>query len=123
MAVTRSPTDEWTRQQLREATPWGKGPKYVIRDRDNKYGPLFSGLVDSSGIKELKTLVRALRANAICERFIGSLKRELDNWLGFNLVICPGEPLLYRRSGRKSVDPTRASGSEVVTFGSKFEIA
>ena len=31
--VTKYPTDEWTAQQLREATPWGKGPKYLIRDR------------------------------------------------------------------------------------------
>jgi putative transposase len=34
MSVTQSPTDEWTAQQLREATPWGRGPKYLIRDRD-----------------------------------------------------------------------------------------
>jgi putative transposase len=34
--VTKYPTDEWTAQQLREATPWGKGPKYLIRDRDKK---------------------------------------------------------------------------------------
>jgi len=76
LAVTRSPSDAWTMQQLREATPWGNGPKYLIRDRDTKYGPLFLALAESSGIKELKTPVQAPRANAICERFIGSLKRE-----------------------------------------------
>jgi transposase InsO family protein len=75
-AVTRSPTDDWTAQQLREATPWGKGPKYLIRDRDNKYGPLFLSVAKGTGIKLLKTPVRAPKANAICERFIGSLKRE-----------------------------------------------
>lgn len=32
--ITRYPTDEWTAQQLREAPPWGRGPKYLIRDRD-----------------------------------------------------------------------------------------
>jgi transposase InsO family protein len=81
-AVTRSPTDDWTAQQLREATPWGKGPKYLIRDRDDKYGPLFSNVAKSTGIKVLKTPVRAPKANAICERFIGSLKREcLDHML------------------------------------------
>jgi transposase InsO family protein len=81
-AVTRSPTDHWTAQQLREATPWGKGPKYLIRDRDDKYGPLFLSVVKSTGIKVLKTPVRAPKANAICERFIGSLKREcLDHML------------------------------------------
>jgi putative transposase len=81
-AVTRSPTDDWTAQQLREATPWGKGPKYLSRDRDNKYGPLFLSVAKGTGIKVLKTPVRAPKANAICERFIGSLKREcLDHML------------------------------------------
>jgi putative transposase len=80
-AVTRSPTDTWTAQQLREATPWGKGPKYLIRDRDNKYGPLFLNVARSTGIQVLKTPVRAPQADgskirAVCERFIGSLKRE-----------------------------------------------
>ena len=32
--VTKYPTDEWTAQQLREATAWGRGSKYLIRDRD-----------------------------------------------------------------------------------------
>jgi putative transposase len=75
-AVTRNPTDAWTAQQLREATPWGNGPRYLIRDRDKKYGGLFSAVARSTGIKELKTPVQAPRANAVCERFIGSLKGE-----------------------------------------------
>jgi hypothetical protein len=54
-AVTHSPSDEWTRQQLREATPWDEKPKYLIRDRDTKYRWLFSRLAQNSGIKELKT--------------------------------------------------------------------
>ncbi|MFC1961407.1 hypothetical protein ACFLYO_11945, partial [Chloroflexota bacterium] len=39
--VTRSPNDSWVAQQLREATPFGEGPKYLIRDNDNKYGEQF----------------------------------------------------------------------------------
>ncbi len=31
VGVARSPTDAWTAQQLREATTYGKGPKYLIR--------------------------------------------------------------------------------------------
>jgi putative transposase len=50
--VTKYPTDEWTAQQLREATPWGKRPKYLIRDRDKKYATHFSTVAVSSGIKE-----------------------------------------------------------------------
>jgi putative transposase len=82
-AVTRSPTDEWVAQQLREATPWGEEPKYLIRDRDSKYGKRFADL--ACGIKILKTPVRAPRANSYCERLIGSLRREcLDHMFILN---------------------------------------
>jgi len=89
-AVTSSPTDAWTAQQLREATPWRTGPKFLIRDRDSKFGQQFKSVARSSGIKslpcggikELQTPFRAPRANAVCERCIGSLKREcLDHML------------------------------------------
>jgi transposase InsO family protein len=82
MGVTDSPTDEWTAQQLREATPLGQHPKYLIRDRDSKYGSQFSALAIHSGIKIIKTPYRTPQANAFCERFMGSLKREcLDHSL------------------------------------------
>jgi transposase InsO family protein len=80
--VTNSPTDEWTAQQLREATSWGKGPKYLLHDRDSKYAAHFSAVAAGSGIKELRTPYRAPRANGVCERFMGSLRREcLDHTL------------------------------------------
>lgn len=84
-AVTRSPSGAWTAQQLREATPWGSHPKFLIRDRDRKYGPLFSSVAASSGIQQVKTPYRAPKANAVCERFMGNLKREcLDHILVVN---------------------------------------
>ena len=76
VGVTRSPTDAWTAQQLREATPYGQSPKYFIRDRDNKFGPHFTRVAATSGIKMLTTPYHAPRANAICERFLGSVRRE-----------------------------------------------
>jgi len=76
VGVTRSPTDAWTAQQLREATPFGQGPKYLIRDRDSKFGSCFARVAATSGIKVLKTPFHAPRANAICERFLGSVRRE-----------------------------------------------
>jgi putative transposase len=76
VGVTRSPTDAWTAQQLREATPYGQGPKYLIRDRDSKFGSCFARVAATSGIKILKTPYKAPRANAICERFLGSVRRE-----------------------------------------------
>lgn len=72
--VTRAPSDAWVAQQLREATPFGEGPKYLIRDNDDKFGAQFKRV--AAGIKILKTPVHAPKANAICERFLGSVRRE-----------------------------------------------
>ena len=63
-------------QQLREATPWNRRPRFLILESDGKYGKQFSAVARSSGIKEIRTPIEAPRANAICERFIGSLRRE-----------------------------------------------
>ena len=80
--VTKYPTDKWIAQQLRKATPWGNSPKYLIRDRDSKYATHFSTVAVSSGIKELRTPDRTPQANGVCERFMGSLRREcLDHVL------------------------------------------
>jgi putative transposase len=78
--VTRNPTDWWIAQQLREATPFGERPRFLIRDNDRKYGTLFRRA--AKGIEGLKTPYRAPKANAICEQFLGSLRREcLDHVL------------------------------------------
>lgn len=74
--VTRHPTDEWVAQQLREATPYGQAPRFLIRDNDRKFGSEFTSLAKGSRIEILHTPYRAPRANAICERFIGSVRRE-----------------------------------------------
>src|SRR4030066_2268958 len=48
----------------------------------SKYTSHFSAVTTGSGIKELRTPYRAPRANGVCERFIGSLRREcLDHTL------------------------------------------
>jgi putative transposase len=82
IGVTRHPTDAWVAQQLREATPFGMTPRFLIRDNDSKFGPLFARVASSSGTKVLKTPYHAPRANAYCERFLGSVRREcLDHLL------------------------------------------
>jgi transposase InsO family protein len=82
VGVTRTPTDTWTAQQLREATPYGQAPKYLIRDNDNQFGSCFARVAKTSTIKILKTPVHAKRPNAICERFLRSVRQEcLDHLL------------------------------------------
>jgi putative transposase len=85
VGVTRSPTDAWITQQLQEATAYGAGPKYLIRDNDSKFGVGFVRLAKTSHIEILKTPYQAPRANAMCERFLGSVRREcLDHLLIFH---------------------------------------
>ncbi len=77
--VTRSPSDAWVAQQLRD-TPFGQHPVYLIRDNDRKFGEHFANV--AAEMEVLRTPMRAPRANAYCERFIGSLRREcLDHIL------------------------------------------
>ncbi len=74
--VTTSPTAAWVRRQLLEATPWGRQPRYLVRDRDAAYGGDFVPRARRLGIERLLTPVRAPRANAVAERVIGTLRRE-----------------------------------------------
>ncbi|HET8628392.1 MAG TPA: integrase core domain-containing protein [Thermomicrobiales bacterium] len=82
VGVTRHPTDARVAQQLREATPFGEAPRFLIRDNDCKYGPAFARVAAATGIRERRTACRAPRQNATCERFLGSVRREcLDHVL------------------------------------------
>jgi transposase InsO family protein len=81
----------WVAQQLREATPFAEGPRFLIRDNDRKYGASFARVAKGTGIEVLRTPYGAPKANAICERFLGSLRREcLDH------ILILGEGHLHR---------------------------
>ena len=74
--MTRGPDDGWLVQQLRETTPYGQGPRFLIRDNDNKYGAGFERVVEGTDIDVLTTPYEACQANAVCERFLGGVRRE-----------------------------------------------
>jgi transposase InsO family protein len=82
VGVTRHPTDAWVAQQLREATPFGIKPRFLIRDNDDKFAEQFARVAATTDIEIVRTPIRAPRANAIVERFLGSVRREcLDHVL------------------------------------------
>ncbi len=81
VGVTRTPTDEWVAQQVREATPFGEGPRFLICDHDDKYGARFEHAVEGVGIELIHTPPYAPQANALCERFIGSVRRECLDYI------------------------------------------
>jgi len=83
--VTRSPNEAWVAQQLREATPFGEMPRFLIRDNDTKFGDAFDRVAEGSDIDVLITPYQAPKANAICERFLRGVRREcLDFFLILN---------------------------------------
>jgi putative transposase len=83
IAATRNPTQEWTAQQLRNATAEGvAAPRFLIRDRDEKFGATFDRVAEGAGARVIKTAVQAPNMNPVGERFVGSLRREaLDHVL------------------------------------------
>ena len=93
-AVTRSPSDAWVAQQLRNTLLDHDAPRFLIRDNDSRFGATFQNVAAGAGTKVLRTPTRAPRANAICERCLGSLRREcLDH------VLVLGEDHLRRVVG------------------------
>jgi hypothetical protein len=49
--VTAHPTAEWVWRQLIEATPWGRQPRFLLRDRDRCYGNGFVRRARGIGIE------------------------------------------------------------------------
>jgi putative transposase len=70
--VTASPTAAWIWHQLVAATPWGRTPRYLIRDRDAFYGRDFVPRARGLGVETVLTPIRAPRANAVAERLVGT---------------------------------------------------
>ena len=82
--VTANPTAEWIARQITEAFPWDDAPRYLIRDRDTSYGPVFVQRLRAMGIRDRPTAPRSPWQNAYVERLIGSIRREcLDHMIVF----------------------------------------
>ena len=84
--ITAHPTGDWVTQQARnllmELGDRADRLRFLIRDRDSKFTTAFDAVFTGADLRIIRTPVRAPRANAIAERFIGTLRREyLDHIL------------------------------------------
>ena len=83
VGVTANPATDWVTQQARNISmplaDEAKAVTFLVRDRDTKYTASFDAVFAAEGTRTIKTPVRAPRANAICERVIGTLRRECLN--------------------------------------------
>jgi transposase InsO family protein len=93
--VTTNPTAEWISRQITEAFPWDSAPRYLIRDRDSAYGPIFRQGLRAMSIRDMLIAPRSPWQNSYVERLIGTIRREcLDHMIVF------GEAHLRRTLGR-----------------------
>jgi transposase InsO family protein len=74
--ATAHPTAHWTLQQLREAIPSDHTYRFLIHDRDSIFSQALNQRIRHLGLRVLTTPVRSPQANALCERLIGTLRRE-----------------------------------------------
>jgi transposase InsO family protein len=79
--LTSNPTAAWTLQQLREAIPADHGYRFLIHDRDSIFSYQFDQSIARIGLRVLRAPPRSPQANSLCERVIGTLRRECLDFL------------------------------------------
>jgi hypothetical protein len=119
VACTAKPTGAWTAQQARNllmASDDRELPlRFLIHDRDAKFGGGFDHVFESEGIAVIRTPIQAPNANAHAERGVGSVRREcLDRLLIFGrrqlehvLRVYAGHYNRHRRAPRARTSATR----------------
>ena len=79
--VTAHPSAEWTLGQLREIVGEEGGHRYFIHDRDKIFAKHLDESIRALGMDILRSPVSSPKANAICERVIGTIRRECPDWM------------------------------------------
>ena len=80
--VTAHPSADWTLQQLREVIGDIDGRnKYLIHDRDRIFAKHLDDSIRALGVEVLRSPIASPKANSICERVIGTIRRECLDWM------------------------------------------
>ena len=83
--LTKHPTSAWIIQQLREAFPFGAASRFLIHDRDAKYGTEVPAAIRSLKINAVRTSFESPWQNGVAERWVGCCRRELlDHVIALN---------------------------------------
>jgi transposase InsO family protein len=75
--VTRNPNALWVVQQLREAWAYKQPHRFLLFDRDAKFGAEVVSAVRDMGSEPTRTAFRSPWQNGVAERWVGSCRRDL----------------------------------------------
>jgi transposase InsO family protein len=92
--VTKHPTSLWIVQQMREAFLYRSGTRFLIFDRDSKYGLEVACAVRSMAIRPVRTSFESPWQNGVAERWVESCRRDL-----FDHIIAVNESHMKRLLG------------------------
>jgi hypothetical protein len=77
--VTRHPTADWAAQQIVESCGWDRAPpRFLIHDRDSRYGASFDRRMRHLGIRQVRTPFRSPRANAVAGPVLPPGTRQIE---------------------------------------------
>src|SRR5215469_16651086 len=79
--ATVHPTAAWTLQQLRESIPSDHEYRFIIHDHDKIFSAELNASLAHLGLTVITTPVRSPQANSLCERLIGTPRRECLDWI------------------------------------------
>jgi len=79
--VTAHPSADWTLQQLREVVADADRHRYLVHDRDRIFAAHLDDSIRALGITVLRSPIASPKANSICERVIGTIRRECLDWV------------------------------------------
>jgi transposase InsO family protein len=79
--VTAHPTAAWTLRQVREAVDLADTYRYLIHDRDSIFAKDLDDSLERLGLTIVRSPPRSPMANALCERVIGTVRRECLDWM------------------------------------------
>ena len=79
--ATKHPTSLWVVQQLREAFPFGSAPRFLLFDRDGKYGFEVSAAIRSLRITPVRTSFGSPWQNGVAERWVESCRKDLLDYV------------------------------------------
>ncbi len=76
-SVTQNPAALWVVQQLRETWPYEQAHRFLLFDRDSKFGKDVISAVTGMSSQPIRTAFRSPWQNGVAERWVGSCRRDL----------------------------------------------